>query len=128
MEAHERFQSDQETLLRFFKLFESSAEGGIPKGTIIHASWEEKAALPCLKAPLVELKKISPKNGVTVRAIHKALDKYIAYMNNLSGATVGAAYGHVVEEPEQFLLVVGWKSTEVACVSCIAGPQLRVVN
>jgi len=114
--AQEKFNSDQETLLKFVKLFESSAEGGIPKGTIIHAAWEEDAAVPCLKAPFVELKKISPKSGVTVGAIQKILDKYIAHLNDPSSGAIGATYGPVVEVPEQFLLIVGWKYTEVECI------------
>ena len=116
MVAHERFKSDQETLLRFVKMFESSAEGGIPKGTIIHADWEEDAAVPCLKAPFVELKKVSPKSGVAVGAVQRVLDKYIAYMNDPSSGAIGATYGPVVEAPEQFLLIMGWKSTEVECI------------
>jgi hypothetical protein len=116
MAAHERFTSDQESLLRFVKMFETSAEDGVPKGTIIHAAWEEDAAVACLKAPLIELKKISPKSGVTMEAIQRALDKYITCMNDPSSGAVGATYGQVVEEPEQILLVVGWKSTEVECV------------
>jgi hypothetical protein len=115
MAAHEKFLSDQETALKFFKLFESSAEGGVPKGTVIHVAWEEDAAVACLEAPFVELKKISPKQGVTVEAIHKALDKYVAYMKASSSGVVGAAYGPVIEEEEQFIMVVGWKSIEVEC-------------
>src|SRR5712675_925548 len=95
-------------------MFESSAEDGIPKGTIIHASWDEKA-VPCLKAPFVELTKISPKPGITKEAMEEALDKYVAYMNDLSSEAVGATYGHVVEEPEEFIIVVGWKTIEVKC-------------
>jgi len=113
MAAHEKFGSDQETLLKFVKLFESSAEGGVPKGTIIHAAWEENAAVPCLKAPCVELKKISPKQGVTMEVIHRALDKYVAYMKDPSSGAVGATYGHVIEEQKQFIMVVGWQSIEV---------------
>jgi len=112
MAAHERFGSDQETVVRFLKLFESSAEGGIPKGMHIHATWEEDAAIPCLKAPFVEFRKISPKEGVTMEAIHRALDKCVSYMNDPSSGAVGATYGHVIEEPEKFMLVAGWKSIE----------------
>lgn len=114
--ARTRFNSDQERLLKFVKLFESSAEGGIPKGTIIHAAWEEDAAVPCLKAPFVELKKVSAKGGVTVGAMQRVLDRYIAYMNDPSSGAIGATYGPVVEAPEQFLVVVGWQSSEVECI------------
>jgi len=94
-------------------MFESSAKDGIPKGTIIHASWEEDAALASLKAPFIELRKISPKGGRTsMQAIHDALDKYVDCMNKASGV-VGATYGHVIEEPEKFLVIVG---REVVCV------------
>ncbi len=114
--AYEKFVSDQETLLKFVKLFESSAEGGVPKGTVIHVAWEEDAAVPCLEAPFIELKKISPKQGVTMEAIHRALDKYVAYMKGPSSSgVVGATYGPVIEEQEQFIMVVGWKSIEVEC-------------
>ena len=122
--AHEKFASDQETLLKFVKLFESSAEGGVPKGTIIHAAWEENAAVPCLKAPFIELKKFSPKQGVSMEVIHRALDKYIAYMKDPSSGAVGATYGHVIEEREQFIMIVGWKSIEVECTPAfILGPN-----
>jgi hypothetical protein len=96
-------------------MFESSAKDGIPKGTIIHAAWEEDSALACLKAPFIELRKISPKGGSTstMQAIHDALDKYVAYMNEASSGVVGATYGHVIEEPEKFLVIVG---REVVCV------------
>ena len=126
--AHERFKSDQETLLRFVKMFESSAEGGIPKGTIIHAAWEEDAAVRCLKAPFIEMKRIAPKSGVTVGAVHRALDKYIAYMNDPLSGAVGAMYGQVVEEPEQFLLAVGWESAEVSALLHRGGPKLRLAD
>jgi len=129
MAAHERFGSDQETVVRFLKLFESSAEGGIPKGLHIHATWEEDAAVPCLKAPFVQFKKSSPNEGVTMQAIHRALDKYISYMNDPSSGAVGATYGHVVEELEKFMLVVGLKSIEVECIPHGSGPsKLRVAN
>jgi hypothetical protein len=115
MAAHEKFVSDQETLLKFVKLFESSAVGGVPKGAIIHVAWEEDAAVPCLEAPFVELKKISPKQGVTMEVIDKALEKYVAYMKDSSSGVVGATYGPVIEEQGQFIMVVGWKSIEVEC-------------
>jgi len=119
MEAHGRFLADQEALLEFTKMFESSAEDGIPKGTLIHASWDERA-VPCLQAPFVELTKITPKPGITKEAMQEALDRYVAYMNDPKSGAVGATYGHVVEEPEQFIIVVGWKTLEVRYISCIA--------
>jgi hypothetical protein len=94
-------------------MFESSAKDGIPIGTIIHASWEEDAALASLRAPFIELRKISPKGGSTstMQAIHDALDKYVACMNKASG--VVATYGHVIEEPGKLIVIVG---REVMCV------------
>jgi len=94
-------------------MFESSAKDGIPKGTFIHASWEEDAALASLRAPFIELRKISPKGSTTTQAIHDALDKYVACMNKASSGVVGATYGHVIEEPEKLIVVVG---REVVCV------------
>ena len=96
-------------------MFESSAKDGIPKGTIIHASWEEDAALASLRAPFIELRKISPKGSTStsMQAIHDALDKYLACMNEASGV-VGATYGHVIEEPEKLIVIVGRR--EVVCV------------
>ncbi len=88
-------------------MFESSAKDGIPNGTIIHASWEEDAALACLKAPFLELKKITPKEGTTTQAIHDALDKYVARMNKASSRAAGATYGHVIEEPEKLMVALG---------------------
>jgi len=115
MEAHEKFGADQETLLKFVKLFQSSAEGGIPKGTMMHVYWEEDAAVPCLKAPFMELTKISPKSGIATEAVLAVLDKYVAYMkDDPPSGFIGATYGHVVEEPRQLLLVAGWESSE-AC-------------
>jgi hypothetical protein len=94
-------------------MFESSAKDGIPNGTIIHASWEEDAALASLRAPFTELRKFSPKGSTstTIQAIHDALDKYVAATNKVSG--VVATYGHVIEEPEKLILIVG---REVVCV------------
>jgi hypothetical protein len=73
--------------------------------------------LACLKAPFIELRKISPKRGITTQVIHGALDKYVAYMNESSSEAVRATYGQVIEEPEKLIVVVG---SEVACVPCIA--------
>ena len=103
-------------------MFESSAKDGIPKGTIIHASWEEDAALASLRAPFIELRKISPKGSTTMQATYDALDKYVACMNKAS--SVGATYGHVIEEPEKLIVVVG---REVVCVHCIAYAQTDTI-
>jgi len=70
--------------------------------------------LACLKASFIELRKISPKRGITMQVIHGALDKYVTNMNEASSS---ATYGHVIEEPEKLIVVVG---SEVACVPCIA--------
>jgi hypothetical protein len=94
-------------------MFEPSSKDGIPKGTIIHAAWEENAALASLRAPFIELRKISPKGGTTIQAIHGVLDKYVARMKEESSGVVGATYGHVIEEPEKLIVVVG---REVVCV------------
>lgn len=94
-------------------MFESSAKDGIPKGTIFHVSWEEDTALASLRAPFIELRKMSPKGSTTMQAIHGALDKYIAGMNEASSEVVGATYGHVIEEPEKLIVLVG---REVVCV------------
>ena len=126
MEAHVAFTTDQDTLLRFVKLFEPTAMDGNPKGTVIHASWEEDAGLACLKAPFMELRKISPKKGITMQVIRDALDKYVAGMNEAPSEAVRATYGHVVEEPEKLIAVVG--NTEVACVPCIACTKLILGN
>jgi hypothetical protein len=112
-EAHAKFTADQDAILKFVKMFEPSAKDGVPKGTIIHVSWEEDAALASLRAPFVELRKISPKGSTTMQAIHDALDKYVARMNEASSGVVGATYGHVIEEPEKLIVVVG---REVVCV------------
>lgn len=88
-------------------MFEPSAKDGIPKGTIIHVSWEEDAALASLRAPFIELKKVSPKGITTMQAIHDALDKDVARMNEASSGVVRATYGHVIEEPEKLMVVVG---------------------
>ena len=110
MEAHSKFTSDHDTYLKFIKLFEPTAKDGNPKGGIIHASWEEDAGLACLKAPFIELRKISPKRGVEMQAIRGALDKYVA---EVSSQAARATYGHVIEELEKLVVVVG---SEVACV------------
>ena len=109
------FTADQDALLRFVKLFEPTAKDGNPKGTVIHASWEEDAGLACLKASFIELRKISPKKGIMMQVIRDALDKYVAGMNEGPGKAVRAVYGHVFEEPEKLIAVVG---SEVACVPC----------
>lgn len=110
IEAHENFRADQEARLGFVKLFESSAKDGVPQGIMIHASWEEEAALACLKAPFIELTKIRPKKEITTEAIHGILDKYVAYKNDPSSGAVGATYGQVVEEGEELVVVVGLES------------------
>jgi len=52
------------------------------------------------------------------------LDKYVAYMkDDPPSGFIGAAYGHVVEEPQQLLLVAGWESSEVSVRSCITPGQ-----
>lgn len=114
VEAHTKFNTDQNTLLKFVKLFEPTAKDGNPQGKFIHASWEEDEGLECLKAPFIELRKISPKRGVEVQAIRGALDKYVA---EVTSKAARATYGHVIEEPEKLIVVVG---SEVACVRCIA--------
>jgi len=112
LEDHHNFMADDEAAPKFAKLFESSAKDGQPKGTMIHAYWEVDEALPCLKAPFIELTKITPKKGVATVAIHAVLDKYVAHMRNLTNQVVGATYGQVAEKPEQLILVIGWKSME----------------
>ena len=114
MEAHAKFTSDKDTYLKFIKLFGPTAKDGNPKGSIIHASWEEDAGLACLKTPFVQLRKISPKRGVEMQVIRGALDKYVA---EVSSQAARATYGHVIEEPEKLVVVVG---SEVLCVRYIA--------
>ena len=70
--------------------------------------------MACLNAPFIELRKISPKRGITTQVIRGALDKYVASMNETA---VRATYGQVIEEPEKLMVVVG---NEVACAPCIA--------
>ncbi len=68
-----------------------------------------------LKAPFVELRKVCFKGGTTTEATrgHGALDKYVAHMKEASSGAVGATYGHVIEEPEKLIVVVG---SEVECI------------
>ena len=71
--------------------------------------------MACLKFPFVELRKITPKSGVEIlQLIHGALDKYVA---EVSGEAATATYGHVIEEPEKLIVIVG---SEVACVRSVA--------
>ena len=117
MEAHANFSgvdADKTTFFKFIKLFEPAAKDGNPQGTFIHASWEEDAGLACLKSPFLELRKISPKSGVEIQRIHGALDKYVA---EVSSEVARATYGHVIEEPEKLIVIVG---SEVSCGQCIA--------
>ena len=118
MEAHESFKADQERLYRFFKMFETSAKDGVPQGTVIHVSWEVSAALPCLAAPVTEIRKVKPREGVTLEAVQAALDKYV---NKLTTKAVGATYGQVIKNPEEIVLVIGWKTIEVWSYSCTKG-------
>jgi hypothetical protein len=48
-----------------------------------------------------------------MQAIRDALDKYVAHMNEASSGVVRATYGHVIEEPEKLIVIVG---REVVCV------------
>ena len=110
MEAHANFIADQDSYLKFIKLYGPTAKDANSKGGISHVSWEEDAGLACLKAPFVELRKISPKRGVEIQAIRSALDKYVA---EVSSQAARATYGHLIEEPEKLVVIVG---SEVACV------------
>ena len=114
MEAHADFIADQDSYLEFIKLYGPVAKDANSKGSVIHAAWEEDAGLACLKNPFIELRKISPKEGVETQAIRDALDKYVA---EVSSRAVRATYGHVIEEPEKLVAIVGSK---VACVRCMA--------
>jgi hypothetical protein len=120
VEDHRKFRADEKVYPKFAELFKPSAKDGKPKGTIIHASLEVDEALPCVKAPLIELTKITPKEGVAMEGIHAVLDEYVAHIRNLlTNQADGATYGHVVERPEQITLITGWKSFEVQSIFCI---------
>jgi hypothetical protein len=110
IEAHESFAADKERLHRFVKLFEASAKDGVPQGNVIHVSWDESAALPCLGAPVTEIRKVKAREGVSLDAVQATLDRYV---NTLTGEAIGATYGQVIENPEEIGLVIGWKSIEV---------------
>ena len=97
---------DQNAVLKFLGLLAATGKDGKITENMIHASWEEGAALACLNAPFVELKKITPKNGAEMQAIRGALDKYVA---EVSSEAAGATYGHVTEEPEKMIVLVGSK-------------------
>jgi hypothetical protein len=61
-----------------------------------------------------------------MQAIHDALDKYVARTSEASSGVVGAAYSHVIEEPEK-LIVISWSRGTVVCVSCIACAQTDTI-
>jgi hypothetical protein len=113
VEDHHNFQADHEAYRKFVELFKPTAKDGKPKGTIIYAYWDVDEALPCLKAPLVELTKITAKEGIAKKDIYAVLDKYIAHIRSLVD---GATYGDVYEKPGQIVLVIGWKSIQVKCI------------
>ena len=110
--------ADEERRNRFVKLFEASAKDGNLQGNAIHVSWEVSAALPCLAAPVTEIKKVKAREGVTLEAVKAALDKYV---DNLKTEVVGATYGQVIENPEEMVVVIGWKTIEVWTYSCAKG-------
>ncbi|KAF8272207.1 hypothetical protein EI94DRAFT_1718718 [Lactarius quietus] len=89
IEAHERFAADKERLHRFVK-----------------------SALLCLGAPVTQIRKVKAREGVTLEAVQATLDKYITHLNTLTSESVGATYGQVVENPEEIMLVTGWRSIE----------------
>ncbi len=100
-------------------MFQTSAKDGVPQGeVVIHVSWEGSAALPCLRAPVTEIRKVRLREGVTLEAIQATLDKYV---NNLTAEAVGATYGQVIENPEEIVLVIGWKTIKVWTCSCTEG-------
>jgi hypothetical protein len=113
VEDHHNFQADHEAYHKFIELFKPTAKDGKPKGTIIYAYLEVDEAVPCLKAPLVELTKITPKEGIAKKDISAVLDKYVTHIRNLRKHADGATYGDVFERPEQIVLVIGWKSIQV---------------
>lgn len=45
--------------------------------------------------------------STTMQAIRDAPDKYAARMNDASSGVVRATYGHVIEEPEKLIVIVG---------------------
>jgi len=102
--------ADKERMHKFVKMFETSAKDGVPQGKVIHVSWEVSAAVPCLGAPVTEIRKVKPREGVTLEAVQATLDKYV---NKLTVEAVGATYGQVIENPEEIVLVIGWKTIEV---------------
>jgi len=112
IEAHERFAADKERLHRFVKMFEASGKDGILHEKIIHVSWDVSAALLCLGAPVTQIRKVKAREGVTLEAVQATLDKYITHLNTLTSESVGATYGQVVENPEEIMLVTGWRSIE----------------
>ncbi|KAI9464965.1 hypothetical protein BJY52DRAFT_1221084 [Lactarius psammicola] len=112
IDAHVNFAADKERLQRFVKMFGTSANGGVLQEKLIHVSWEASAALLCLGAPVTEIRKVKPREGVTLEAVQATLDKYVRYVNKLTTRAVGATYGQVIENPEEIALVIGWKTIE----------------
>jgi hypothetical protein len=103
-------------------MFETSAKDGVPQGKVIHVSWEVSAALPCLAAPVTEIRKVKAREGVTLEAVQAALDNYV---NKLRTEAVGATYGQVIKNPEEIVLVIGWKTIEVWTCSWVKGQRLK---
>ena len=99
-------------------MFEASAKDGVPQGKVIHVSWEVSAALPCLAAPVTEIWKVKAREGVTLEEVQEALDKCV---NGLKTKAVGATYGQVIENPDEMVVVIGWKTIEVWTYSCAKG-------
>ncbi|KAH9980344.1 hypothetical protein BGW80DRAFT_1274994 [Lactifluus volemus] len=125
VEDHHNFQADHEAYRKFVELFKPTAKDGKPKGTIIYAYWEVDEALPCLKAPLVELTKITAKEGIAKKDIYAVLDKYIAHIRSLVD---GATYGDVYEKPGQIVLVIGWKSIQASLKEKSAREELGLIG
>ncbi|KAI0269751.1 hypothetical protein BC834DRAFT_967495 [Gloeopeniophorella convolvens] len=124
MEAHEKFWEDQETFKKFKNMFGASAKDGVPQADLIHVSLKDEEVLPCLWAPLTEFYRVTPKEGVKSEDVHTILDKYVAYLAGLSGPVAGITYGHVIEEPEQIGVMLGWDSIETQRTTC-AGEFVR---
>jgi hypothetical protein len=114
IEAHESFKADKKRE-EFVEMFASAKDGNL-QGEVIHVSWAVSEALPCLEAPVTEIRKVNARVGVTLEAVQATLDKYVRYV--MTKEAVGATYGPVVENPEEIGLVIGWKTIKVRTFSC----------
>ncbi|KAI0269752.1 hypothetical protein BC834DRAFT_967496 [Gloeopeniophorella convolvens] len=109
---HKAFLADTDKQVPFAQQFAESEEGGIEHATTAHAVLATDATLECLRAPYTEWARVKARSDAHVEDISRVVDEYIDYVHKKTALPVNATYGPAAENPQELLLVIGWRSTE----------------